>query len=70
VTTNNSFWPEKQYNQLRKELIEATKAMKVPEPAAEKKPPVDTAPRPGTSPPKEKPPSSKESDNPAENPAT
>jgi hypothetical protein len=49
VTTNNSFWPEKQYNQLRKELIEATKAMKLPEQVPQKKPPAKAAPQPTTS---------------------
>jgi hypothetical protein len=70
VTTNNSFWPEKQYNQLRKELIEATKAMKIPEQAAEKKPPAEAAPRPAISvtPPKDQAPSSSESTNPAKKP--
>jgi hypothetical protein len=54
VTTNNSFWPEKQYAQLRKDLIEATEAMKAPE-SAEKKAPVKPAPQRETSvpPPKE-----------------
>jgi len=70
VTTNNSFWPEKQYNQLRKELIEATKAMKIPEPTPPKKPPAEAGPHPAASvtPPKEQAPSSKESDNPAKKP--
>jgi len=71
VTTNNSFWPEKQYNQLRKELIEATKAMKISEPAAKEKPAAEAPPHPATSvtPPKEQTPSPKESDNPGNKPA-
>jgi hypothetical protein len=70
VTTNNSFWPEKQYNQIRKELIEATKAMKIPEPAPPKKPPAEAAPRPATSvtSPKEHLPSSSGSSTPSNKP--